>query len=142
MPLSDLRLRAAQPQDSPHLLLWDHPDPEQLRQLVWREDAELVSYRDDLLKRIDPESRFLVLHQQCDRELAAIRNLCANTAKPVVILQDLDCLIAYLTVQSDSPMTLFWENLWKTRHLERILWIILPAQLAPPTWEKHRLQHL
>ncbi len=142
MRLSDLRLWEANPKDSPHLLLWDNPDPEQLRQLAWRENAKVVSYRDNLLTRVDPQSRFLALHHQCDRELAAIRALCDQTAEPVVLLQDLDCLIAYLSVQPDSPITLFWQSLFNTRHLDRILWIILPSQAAPPDWQKHRLQHL
>jgi len=140
--LSDLRLREANPKDSPHLLLWDNPEPDQLHRLAWREDAKLVSYRDDLLKRIEPQSRFLALHHQCDRELAAIRALCDQTTEPVVLLQDLDCLSAYLSVQPNSPITLFWQSLLNTRHLDRILWIILPSQVAPPDWQKHRLQRL
>jgi hypothetical protein len=142
MQLSELRLRSAHPKDCPHLLLWDNPDPEALRQLAWRENAKLVSYREDLLQRIDPKSRFLALHHQCDRELEAIRSLCSQTTEPVVILQDLDCLIAYLSVQADSPITLFWQNLFNTRHLERILWILLPSQVAPPDWQQNRLQRL
>lgn len=142
MHLSDLRLREANPKDCPHLLLWDNPEPDQLHRLAWREDAKLVSYRDDLLKRIEPQSRFLALHHQCDRELAAIRALCDQTTEPVVLLQDLDCLIAYLSVQPNSPITLFWQSLLNTRHLDRILWIILPSQVAPPDWQKHRLQRL
>lgn len=142
MDLSELRLRSAQPKDSPHLLLWDNPDPEALRHLAWREEAKLVSYRENLLQRIDPQSRFLALHHQCDRELAAIRSLCSQTSEPVVILQDLDCLVAYLSVQPDSPITLFWQTLFSTRHLERILWILLPSQVAPPDWHHNRLQRL
>ncbi len=142
MQLSDLRLWEATPKDSPHLLLWDNPQPEQLRQLAWRENAKLVSYRDELLKRIDPQSRFLALHHQCDRELAAIRALCNHTPEPIILLQDLDCLTAYLSVQPESPITLFWQSLLNTRHLDRILWIILPSQVAPPDWHTHRLQRL
>jgi len=142
MQIKNLRLREAQPSDRPHLLLWDNPNDQELRQLAWREDAECISYRTYLLSRIDPKSRFLALHHQCDRELAAIRAVCANTVKPVVLLQDLDCLIAYLHVQPESPITLFWKNLFETRHLERILWIILPNQIAPPNWHDSRIQRI
>ncbi len=141
--ISSLKLREAKPSDRPHILLWDNPNDEELRQLAWREDAECISYRTNLLSRVNPsKSRFLALHHQCDRELAAIRAMCANTLKPIVLLQDLDCLITYLHVQPESPITLFWKSLFETRHLECILWIILPSQLAPPAWHDSRIQQI
>ena len=142
MQIKDLRLREAKPSDRPHLLLWDTPNDLELRQLAYRDDAECISYRTHLLSRIAPESRFLALHHQLERELDAIRAICASTTKPVVLLKDLDCLITYLDVQQESAITLFWQNLFNTRHLESILWIILPSKLVPPNWHESRIQRI
>lgn len=138
MQIKDLKLREAKPSDHPHLLLWDGPKDLELQQLAYRENADRISYRTHLLSRIAPQSRFLALHHQLERELDAIKAICATTPKPVVLLTDLDCLITYLHVQPESPITLFWQNLWNTRHLERILWIVLPSKLAPPNWDDSR----
>lgn len=142
MPIKDVRLQEVKLRDRPHLLLWDTPNDLELRQLAYQENAECISYRTHLLSRINPQNRFLALHYQLDRELDAIKAICANTDKPVVLLKDLDCLITYLHVQPESPITLFWQNLLNTRHLESILWIILPSQLVPPDWDESRLQRL
>ena len=141
MQINDLRLGEARPSDRPHLLLWNNPNDMELRQLAYRNDAECVSYRTDLLSRTAPQNRFLALHYQQDRELNAIKTICASTIKPVVLLKDLDYLITYLRVQDKSPTTLFWQNLFNTRHLESILWIILPSKLALPNWHD-RIQHI
>lgn len=140
MQIDELRLGEARPSDRPHLLLWDNPDDMELRQLAYRNDAECVSYRTDLLSRIAPQNRFLALHHQAERELNAIRTICASTTKPIVLLKDLDYLITYLQVKSRT--TLFWQNLFNTRHLESILWIILPSKLALPNWHDSRIQHI
>ena len=142
MQIKDLRLREAKPSDRPHLLLWDTPNDLELRQLAYRDNAECISYRTHLLSRIAPQSSFVALHHQVDRELDAIKAICFTTNKPVVLLKDLDCLITYLQVQQESPTTLFWQNLFNTRHLESILWIILPSKLAPPNWHDSRIQHI
>lgn len=128
---SSLKLRDAKPSDRPHLLLWDTPNDLELRQLAYCDNAECISYRSHLLSRIAPQSRFLTLHHQLEQELDAIKAICASTPKPVVLLKDLDCLITYLHVQPESPITLFWQSLFNTRHLASILWIILPSQLTP-----------
>lgn len=135
MQINDLRLQEAKPSDRPHLLLWDTQNDLELRQLTYRDNAECISYRQHLLSRIAPQSSFLALHYQLERELDAIKAICATTHKPVVLLKDLDCLITYLRVQRESPTTLFWQNLFSTRHLKSILWIILPSKLAPPNWD-------
>lgn len=142
MQINELRLRDAKPSDRPHLLLWDNPNDIELRQLAYRDDAECISYRTDLLSRIAPQDRFLALHHQLERELNVIKVICASAAKPIVLLKDLDYLITYLQVQVKSPTTLFWQNLFNTRHLESILWIILPSKLAPPNWHDSRIQSI
>ncbi|KAF3886502.1 MULTISPECIES: hypothetical protein [Nostocales] len=142
MPVDDLKLREAQPSDRPHLLIWDTPNDSELRRLVYRENADLISYRDHLLNRIDTSKPFLTLHLWLERELDAIKAMCANTSKPVVLLKDLDCLITYLHVRSNSPITLFWQNLFYTRHLQSILWILLPSQLTPSNWDDSRMLHI
>jgi hypothetical protein len=145
MPIKDLQLRFAKPSGCPHLLIWDAPTEEDLRRLAWREGADRISYRKDLLSRIDPNSRFLGLHHQFQDEIVAIERLCKRQAgcQPVVLLEDLDCLITYLYVQSNSPITRFWEALFKLRHLERILWIVLPSRiLIPAIWDERRILKL
>lgn len=142
MPIKDLRLLDVKLRDRPYLLLWDTPNDPEIRQLAYRDNAEVISYRTDLLGRIEPESRYLSLHYQLERELAAIRAICAKTDKPIVLLKDLECLITYLQVQPKSPVTLFWQNLLNTRHIESILWIILPHTLIPFNWEESRLKRL
>ncbi len=142
MQTKDFKLREAIPSDKPHLLLWDKFDQHQLRSLAYFDDAEVVSYRQDLLKRISPSSSFLALHENIDPELNAIRQICNTSPKKVVILRDLDCLITYLYVQPESRITLFWQTLFRMRNLEHILWILLPKKLAPPMWTENRLRLL
>ncbi len=142
MHIKDLRLQEANPSDRPHLLLWDTLNDIELRQLVYRNNAECISYRTHLLSRIATQSGFLALHHQLERELDAIKAMCGTTSNPVVLLKDLDCLITYLNVQPESSITLFWQNLFSTRHLERVLWIILPSKLAPPNWDDSRIQRI
>ena len=142
MQTKDFKLREAIPSNQPHLLLWDKFDQHQLRSLAYFDDAEVVSYRQDILKRISPSSSFLALHENIDPELNAIRQICNTSPKKVVILRDLDCLITYLHVQPESPITLFWQTLFRMRNLEHILWILLPSKLAPPIWTEDRLQRI
>jgi len=143
MPIKDVRLQEVKLRDRPHLLLWDTPNDLELQQLAYREDAERISYRTHLLSRLNLQSSgSLALHCWVERELDAIKTIGTNTSKPVVLLKDLDCLITYLHVQPESPITLFWQNLFNTRHLESILWIILPSQLVPPDWDESRLQRI
>ena len=142
MQIKDLKLQYTQPSDRPHLLLWDTQHDLELRELAYRGKAECISYRTHLLSRIATQSGFLALHYQLERELDAIKAICATTQNPVVLIKDLDCLITYLRVQPESPITLFWRNLFSTRHLESILWIILPSKLAPPDWDESRIQRI
>jgi len=142
MQIKDIRLRDATPSDKPHLLLWDRFDDQALRSLAFYEDAEVISYRQNLLSRLPANIRNLALNENLDQELRSVRQICHNSQKKVVILRDLDCLITYIQIQPNSPITLFWQSLFRMRHLESILWILLPSKLAPPMWTSDRLQRL
>lgn len=142
MAIKDLKLREAKPSDRPHLLLWNTPNDLELRQLASLENAECISYRNNILSRTPTQSRFLALHMQIDQELGAIKTICADTNKPVLLLKDLDCLITYLHILPETPITLFWQSLYITRHLKSILWIILPSKLAPPIWDESRMRRI
>lgn len=137
--ISNLLLRNARPDDRAHLLLWDTPNPVELTQLALYNGAQQVSYRDHLVQRIAPNARSLALQNQIDEELDAIRSICEQAVKPVVLLEGLDCLITYLNTQPGDHITLFWSTLENTRKLPRLLWIILPHKLAPKTWPEARL---
>lgn len=139
---SNLLLRDARPSDQVHLLLWDTPNPVELSQLMLYNGAERINYRDNLLQRISPDTRFLNLHYQIDEELDAIRSIAEQATKPVVLLEGLDCLITYLYTQPGDHITLFWSSLEKTRKLPRLLWILLPHKLAPTTWSEARLKQI
>ncbi|GJD20078.1 hypothetical protein RIVM261_050340 [Rivularia sp. IAM M-261] len=140
MLINDLRLREARPSDRPHLLLWDTPNDLELNALVYREDAECISYRTNLLSRVSATSCYLALDKQLERELDEIKTLCVKTNKPVLLLKDLDCLITYLKIKPESPITLFWKSLFLTKHLESILWILLPSKLVNPIWDESRMR--
>ncbi|OUL32345.1 hypothetical protein [Nostoc sp. 106C] len=138
--ISNISLRNARPDDKVHLLLWDTPDENELVRITLRDNALRVNYRENLLQRIHPDESFLALHHDLDRELEAIKSMCCGISQQVVLLENLDCLITYLQVQSRSHITLFWNNLEKTRKLEKLLWILLPHQLAPKNWPEERIQ--
>jgi hypothetical protein len=93
-----------------------------------------------LLQRIHPGESFLVLHHNLDIELSAIKSMCSGVSKQIVLLEGLDCLITYLQITSGSRITLFWKQLEETRKLEKLLWILLPQQLAPTNWPPERIK--
>lgn len=140
--IANLLLRDARPDDRAHLLLWDTPNEPELRHLAFYNNAHRVNYRENLLGRINPDDRFLGLQNCLDQELEAIKTMCVGISKPIVLLEGLDCLIAYLRVQSGGHITLFWNNLEKTRKLEKILWILLPYKLVPKTWPEERIKRI
>jgi hypothetical protein len=140
MPSS--QLGGAVPSDKPHLLLWDRFDEHELKTLAFYNNADVVSYRQDLLNRLPPNISNLALHEDLEQELRSVRQICHNSSKEIVILTDLDCLIAYLLIQPEAKITLFWQSLYRMRHLEKILWILLPSKLAPPMWSEDRLHRL
>jgi hypothetical protein len=133
-------LNNARPDDRVHLLLWDNPSHNDIISISLKNNALCTNYRENLLQRINKDDRFLALQHNLDSELAAIRFMCVGIKEQVVLLENLDCLITYLQVQSGSNISLFWSNLEKTRKLEKLLWIILPIQLAPSTWPKERIK--
>lgn len=133
----NLPLRNARPDNQAHLLIWD--TPQDLWKVAFYNNAEQVSYRDNLVQRLGPGDKFLNLHHNIDEELAAIKAICRDSPKQVVLLEGLDTLISYLRVKSGGQVTLFWQNLEKTRKLESLLWILLPQPLAPPNWPENRI---
>jgi hypothetical protein len=137
-----LQLRDARPDDQIHLLLWDTPDETELVRIAHYNNAHRVNYRQNLLQRNHPEATFLALHHNLDVELSAIKSMCSSVSKEMVLLEGLDCLITYLHVTSGSHITLFWKQLEETRKLEKLLWIILPQQLAPKTWLPERTKRI
>lgn len=142
MQTKDFKLREAMPSDKPHLLLWDKFDENELKALAFYNDADVVSYRQNLLNRLPPNISNLALHEDLEQELRSVRQICHNSHKKIVILTDLDCLITYLLIQPEAKITLFWQSLYRMKHLETILWILLPSKLAPPMWSEDRLHRL
>jgi hypothetical protein len=140
--IANLLLRDARPDDKVHLLLWDTPTEAELQHIAFYNNAHRVNYRENLLQRINPSDRFLTLHHDLDKDLEAIKSMCAGVNKQMVLLEGLDCLITYLYVQPNSHITLFWNNLEKTRKLEKLLWILLPYKLAPSIWSEERIKRI
>lgn len=134
--IDNLSLEDAIPTDKPHLLLWDTPNDFEMSNLVFKNNAQLISYRQNLLGRTSDKQKFLMLNKKLAQELDAIRLICESAIKPVVLLTDLDILITYLYSQPESPISLFWKKLEYMRHLQSILWILLPSKLSPPDWNK------
>lgn len=130
-------LRSAIPSDSPHILIWDNPSETDLSALAFQNNAKRINHRQTWLQRLPPDSQFLNL--DCRTEIQAIRALCQNITEPVVLLEDLDYLISYLSISPDSPITTFWFNLAQMRHLPCLLWLVLPSLWVPSDWDTHRL---
>lgn len=137
-----LPLKDAKPSDRIHLLLWDDYTELDLKELISYNNAQCISYRENLLSRINPQKKYLMLEQNLDEELTAIKEICSTAIKPVVILKEFDILLTYLYIKPSSPITLFWQKLANLRHLEKILWLILPTQLKPPNWDAKHLQQI
>ncbi|AFZ48540.1 hypothetical protein Cyast_2597 [Cyanobacterium stanieri PCC 7202] len=137
-----LPLKDAKPSDRIHLLLWDDYTELDLKELISYNNAQCISYRENLLSRINPQKKYLMLEQNLDEELTAIKEICSTAIKPVVILKEFDILLTYLYIKPSSPITLFWEKLASLRHLEKILWLILPTKLNPPNWNVKYLQQI
>lgn len=141
-PDASILLRDARPDDKIHLLLWDNPDENELVRTASYNNVKRVNYRENLLQRINQGEYFLALHHDLDRELQAIKSMCFGVNEKVILLENLDCLITYLQVHSGSKITLFWNNLEKARKLEKLLWILLPHQLAPKNWAEERIKRI
>lgn len=125
--------------DRPYLLVWDKPTELEIEIICSTNNAQRISYRDNLLERIKKNERFLVLEHQVDCEINAIRKLVATSEKSIVFLEDLDLLITYLNIKSGDSAALFSHKLCTLRQLEKILWILLPSKLLPKNWPENRL---
>ena len=140
--LNKISLRDAFPGDRPHILLWNNPTELDLNELACRENAQRVSYRQNLLDRVPSQGRFLGLHRHLEKEIDSLRHICYDTDKIVVLLEDFDCLVTFLNTIANSPISLFWQQLLNLRQLESCLWILLPASLLPPDWPESRTQKI
>lgn len=137
-----LSLKKVNPSDKIHLLLWDNYNELDLKELTFHNNAQCISYRENLLSRINSEKKYLMLEHNLDEELTAIKKICITATKSVVILKEFDLLLTYLYIKPSAPITLFWEKLANLRHLEKILWIILPTKLKPANWQEKYLQQI
>jgi hypothetical protein len=137
--IANLLLRDVRPKDRVHLLLWDTPNQFELDQITRYNNAQRISYRENLMQRINPGDNFLTLHHRVEEELAAIKSMCEQSAKTVVLLEGFDCLITYLNTQKGDHITLFWSSLENTRKLKCPMWITLPHKIVPKTWPEARL---
>jgi|GEM_PF-373486 len=142
--INNLGLNKAPLRDRPYILYWDRPEQSELEHLAFRYTAERVSYRDNLITRHTnlSKSEFLNLDIHSDRELEALKQICQESIKPLVILQDLDILFAYFATRSHSPINLLWQKLANTRQLACPLWIILPTTLTARYWDETRIKYL
>jgi hypothetical protein len=113
--INQLALDKVELRDRPYLLYTDKLSKPALSHLVFRYTADRVSYRDDLIKRHTSTSKsgYLNLQLHSSREIEAIKQVCENAAKPIVLLEDLDILLTYLQTRPNSPLNQFWRNLAK-----------------------------
>ena len=133
-------LRQAVPTDQPHLFIWDDANAIELRSFCNEVNADYINYRDDLLQRVSKTDNFLVLDRYIDREIHRIRELCRNSPSGVVLLHEMEALIAYLASRPGRKVNLFWDRLMRTRHLDAIAWIVLPSACKPPNWPNERIR--
>lgn len=133
-------LRKAAPIDRPHLLVCKQPfSAYVLERTRLENDAQIVSYRDDLLQRLEPNENALYLHRKLDRECNALRQLARDTLTPVLIVTDVDILLTNLSAHSHLEAQTFAHRLIWLRQLPCLVWIVLPIALLPPEWPKERL---
>ena len=130
--INQLALDKVELRDRPYLLYTDKLSKPALSHLVFRYTADRVSYRDDLIKRHTSvsQSGYLNLQVHSSREIEAIKQICRDVIKPIVILEDLDILLVYLATRSRSQLDSFWHKLATTRQLACPIWILLPT-----TWK-------
>ncbi|HEY9809363.1 MAG TPA: hypothetical protein V6D13_08470 [Halomicronema sp.] len=141
--INNLQLPPAKPSDRPHILLIENVDETHLQHISFYNNAKRINYRQNLLNRLKPADKFLLLHLHLDRELNAIRFICAENKSEVIILDKLDYLITYLAISPNSILSLFWQKLSTMRHLEAVLWIVLPPTLTPPpVWPEKQIFRL
>lgn len=133
-------LHNAIPIDRPHLLVCDRPlSSYALERISLENDARIVSYRDDLLRRLEPNEYALHLNRELDRECDALRQLARDTSKPVLVVSDLDILLTNLSTHSHLEAQTFVHRLMWLRQLPCLVWIVWPIALLPHDWPKERL---
>lgn len=130
--INQLALDKVELRDRPYLLYTDQLSKTALNQLAFRYTADRVSYRDDLIKRHTATSKsgYLNLQLHISRETEAIKQICQNATRPIVLLEDLDVLLTYLSTRDNSHLNQFWHKLATTRQLACPLWILLPKTWA------------
>lgn len=139
--INQLALDKVELRDRPYLLYTDKLSKTALSQLAFRYTGDRVSYRDDLIKRHTSNSKsgYLNLQMHISREVEAIKQICQNATKPIVLLEDLDVLLTYLHTRPNSPLNQFWRNLAATRQLACPIWILLPKTWASEMSGKENL---
>lgn len=128
--------------DRPHILAWDCADVLSVKQLCNALNAEYLNYRDDLIERTKPSERFLVLDRYIDRELDVLRGYCSQTSRRVVVVHELEVLLAYLQSRPGPMLDVFLERLLTIRHLNALLWIVLPSSCVPSRWPEQRVKNV
>ncbi|MCT7951492.1 hypothetical protein NG798_16945 [Ancylothrix sp. C2] len=88
--INNLQLPPAQPSDRPHILLIENFDEAHLEHISFYNNAKRINYRQNLLNRLRPADKFLLLHLHLDRELNVISSICADNNSEVIILEKLD----------------------------------------------------
>jgi len=126
--INQLKLDKVELRDRPYLLYTDKLSKTALNQLTFRYTADRVSYRNNLITRhtSTSKSNYLNLQYQTERELEAIKQICQDATKPIVLLEDLDVLLTYLATRSNRDLNVLWQKLPSTRQLSCPLWIVLP----------------
>jgi hypothetical protein len=132
-------LSSAIPSDRVHLISWQTYDELDVRLFCVKQNAEFLSYRDNLLQRTSGEDRFLALDLYVDREITALRTMCDMSTSGIVVIHGMDILVAYLQARSGKVYNLFWDRLLRLRHLTALLWIVLPPSFIPTRWPVDRV---
>jgi hypothetical protein len=132
------------PSDRPHIIQWDLREGDwRYEQLRFRYGTHRVNYCQALLERHTAQSTSpnLLLHRRIDREIQALRDLCAspNIPQSCIQLEGFETFITYLAAVSSSDVPLFWQQLIDLRQLPKRLWIVLPSSLVPAQWPRDRL---
>jgi hypothetical protein len=127
--INELALDKVSLRDRPYLLYIENPIPTVISQLAFRYTADRISYRDNLIERHTSISKSQSLNLQFHhaRELEAIKEVCRKAIKPIVILEDLDVMLAYLATRSRNYLDSFWHDLATTRQFACPIWILLPT---------------
>ena len=134
----NLDLRRVELSDRVHLLACEAAN--NVRSLCNSQNAEYVNYRDQLLARTLKSDKFLVLDRYIDREIEGFRDLCSQSPGRVLVVDEVDILLAYLRCRPGPQLDIFWDRLRTARHFNALLWIVLPATCIPSRWPQTRIR--